>query len=125
LHILRVHHGRASIIFQALPDGTRKIGVDAAEAGGRLRYELDALGAQLVIGGATIVDDKHKGRHGALRYHFAHRMRRCRVEHGLLRQEQAKLERGLIRMLHREPAIVPVELEAQLALVEGNADEEV
>src|SRR5262245_30335175 len=50
-------------------------------------------------------------------------MRRRRVEHGLLRQEQAKLERGLVRMLHREPAIVPVarvgvDLEAQLAHIE-------
>src|SRR5262245_55441681 len=50
-------------------------------------------------------------------------MRSRRVEHGLLRQEQAKLERGLVRMLHREPAIVPiarvrVDLEAQLAHVE-------
>ena len=39
-------------------------------------------------------------------------------------QEQAKLERGLVRMLHREPAIVPVlrvgvHLEAELAHVEA------
>src|SRR5262245_41691552 len=50
-------------------------------------------------------------------------MRRRRVEHGLLRQEQAQFERRLVRMLHREPAIVPVarvgvDLEAQLAHVE-------
>src|SRR5262245_2765481 len=49
-------------------------------------------------------------------------MGRRRVEHGLLRQEQAKLKRGLVRMFHSEPAIVPiarvgVDLEAQLAHV--------
>src|SRR3954451_8052759 len=99
------------------------MGVNASEPSDWLLYELDALGAQLVIGSATILHGKNKGRHGPLSYHFAHGMRRCGVEHRLLRQEQAKLERGLVRMLNREPAVVPVghvgmHGEAQLAYIE-------
>jgi hypothetical protein len=57
---MREHHERVD----HLPGVTRRvaeIGVDAAEAGDRLSYELDTPGAQPVIGGATIVDDKHEG----------------------------------------------------------------
>src|SRR3954447_19745363 len=98
------------------------MGVNASEPSDWFLYELDALGAQLVISSATILHGKHKGRHGPLRYHFTHGKRCCGIEHRLLRQEQAKLERGLVRMLHREPAVVPVghvgmHLEAQFTHV--------
>ena len=97
--------------FDQLPAIARRIaeaGVDGAVAVHGLLRELHAAGAHPVVGGAAVVDDQHERRHGALGHHLAQGLRGRRVEHRRLRREQAELERRLVRVLHRQPAIVAV-----------------
>src|SRR4249919_1340763 len=60
------------------------------------------------MGGAAIVDHQHQRRHRALGHRLIRRLCRCLVDQRRLRAEQAKLETVLLRILHRQPAIVAV-----------------
>src|SRR5437762_2491641 len=94
-----------------LPPVPRRIaeaGVDGAVTVHGLLSELHSAGAHPVVGGAAVVDDEHERRHGALRYDLAHGLCGRRVECRWLRHEQAELEGWLVRVLHREPAVVAV-----------------
>src|SRR6185503_19352987 len=52
--------------------------------------ELHAALAHLFVGGAAIIDGKHKRRHGALGHDLAHGLRSRRVDGRRLRLEQAE-----------------------------------
>src|SRR5688500_17993972 len=97
--------------FHHLPAVARRVseaGIHAAEAFHWLLREFHAAGAHSVVGGAAVVDRQHERRHCALRHDLAQRLRRSGVERRRSRYEEAELEGRLVRVLHREPAVVAV-----------------
>src|SRR5688572_902869 len=91
-----------------IPRRVTEAGVHGAVALHGLLRELHAARAQPLKGNAAVVDDEHERGHGPLRHDLAQGLRGRRVDHRRLRREQAELEGRLLRMLHREPAIVAV-----------------
>src|SRR5712672_3895060 len=83
-------------------------GVHIAVAARGLLRELDAYGMQALVGGAAVIYAQHERRHRAFGHNRVHRLRRRLVKHRRTWLEEAELQRGLVRMLYREPAIVAV-----------------
>src|SRR5688572_11152318 len=83
-----------------------KAGVHGAEAIDGFLRELHALGAHLLTGAPAIVHHQDQRRHRAFGHHRAQGLRRGGVVHRRPRNEQAELEGRLLRVLHRQPAVV-------------------